>query len=312
MGTRFTITLEADDAQAARTAFQAAFARIEQLDGRLSDYQADSELNQLCRQSPTPEPIEVSRDLFQVLSAAQQISQQSKGAFDVTVGPLTKLWRVARKQKKLPSDDGLAQAMQAVGYQHIELSEQDGKYYVNLTRENMQLDLGGIAKGFALDEALATLKAQNIDSALIDGGGDLALSDPPAGSQGWRIGIAPLRPDAPPSESLTIANHGIATSGDAWQYVEIDGRRFSHIVDPKTGLGLEQRSSVTVIARTGMQADALASAVSVLGPKRGIELIDAIEEVEAMIVVASEQGAKTYLSQGIQDLLQAEAGEASD
>jgi thiamine biosynthesis lipoprotein len=119
---------------------------------------------------------------------------------------------------------------------------------------------------------------------LIDVGGDIVLGDPPPGSSGWRIGVAPLKPDQPPSRYLRLANVAIATSGDAWQHVEIDGRRYSHIVDPHTGLGLTDRSSVTVIAPSGMAADALASAVSVLGPQRGIKLIEATADTAALIV----------------------------
>ena len=153
MGTRFTITLHADDEASAREAFQAAFDRIEELDGRLSDYQQDSELNRLCRQAPTPEPVKISGDLYRVLSAAEQVSRQSEGGFDVTVGPLTRLWRTARRQKALPEKDALAKALDSVGYQHVMLSEKDGKYFAKLTRPGMQLDLGGIAKGYALDRA---------------------------------------------------------------------------------------------------------------------------------------------------------------
>ena len=303
MGTRFTITLQAESQAAARQGFQAAFARIEQLDAALSDYQPESELNRLCRQSPTPQPVEVSSDLYQVLTASQSVSRQTRGAFDVTVGPLTRLWREARKQKQLPSEEVLAEAHERVGYQHVELSQQEGKYYVKLLKPGMQLDLGGIAKGFALDEAIATLHELGIDRVLIDGGGDLACMSPSPETEPWRLGIAPLQPQAPPSASLRITRGGLATSGDAWQFIEIAGKRYSHLVDPRTGLGLQQRSSVTVLAPNGMLADAWASAVSVLGPERGIELIDSLAGLEAMVVVAGEGEAMTFQSKGMRERL---------
>ena len=117
-----------------------------------------------------------------------------------------------------------------------------------LTKPKMKLDLGGIAKGYAADQALAVLKSQGVVSALVDASGDLAIGAAPPGQQGWKIGIAPLEAGSPPSRFLMLAECGVATSGDAWQFVEIDGHRYSHIIDPHTGIGLTTRSSVTVIA----------------------------------------------------------------
>ena len=131
-----------------------------------------------------------------------------------------------------------------------------------------------MAVGFAVDEALTVLKQHGLTRVLVNGSGDMALGDPPPGEAGWRIGVAPLEPNQPPSRFLRLAHCGVSTSGDAWQFVEIDDRRYSHIVDPKTGLGLTTRSSVTVIAPTGMAADGLATAVSVLGVEQGLALIE--------------------------------------
>ena len=160
----------------------------------------------------------------------------------------------------------------------------------------MQLDLGGIAKGYAVDEALAVLAAADVTRALVDAGGDMRLGDPPPGKPGWRIGVAPLEADGPPSRRLSLSGVAVASSGDAWQYIEIDGTRYSHIVDPRTGLALTDHSSVTVVAPDGITADALASAVSVLGPEQGLKLIDATPGTAALIVRAPHGKVEMYRS----------------
>jgi thiamine biosynthesis lipoprotein len=149
----------------------------------------------------------------------------------------------------------------------------------------MKLDLGGIAKGYALDEALKVLGAHGIKSALVTGGGDMAMSEPPPGETGWRIEIAPLDvPNAPPKRFVRLRGLGLATSGDLFQHLEIDGKRYSHVVDPHTGIGLTDHALVTIIAPDGMTADALAKVVGVLGPEKGLKFIENTPGVEAHLV----------------------------
>lgn len=294
MGVPFKIVLYAADRESANRALAAAFRRVEQLNRRLSDYDPRSELSRLGAASPTEKPVPVSRDLFNVLQHAQTLSAKTDGAFDVTVGPLTKLWRRARRQKKMPPAKLFAKAKEAVGYQNVRLDA--ARRTVELLRENMRLDLGGIAKGYAADQALAELRKQGIHRALVDASGDMAIGDSPPGESGWKIGIAPLQPKASPSRFLRLAHCAIATSGDAWQYVEIDGRRYSHILDPRSGLGLTSRSSVTVIAADCITSDALASAVSVLGPTAGIKLVEETPRAAALIVRATGDKTETFSS----------------
>lgn len=284
MGVSFRIALYASGEAVANMAAEAAFGRIKQLNGILSDYNPDSELMRLCHRSGPGRPIRVSRDLRRVLSRSLAISRQTAGAFDVTVGPVVKLWRRAQRRKQFPRPERLAAARKLIGYRAIVIDPRSGT--VELRKRGMRLDLGGIAKGFAGDAALAVLKAHGITRALIDGSGDIVVGDPPPGKTGWRIGLASLeKPDAPPTRFLLIHNAAVATSGDAYQSVEINGKRYSHIVDPRTGIGLTHRSSVTVIAKDGATADALASAVSVLGPKCGLKLIDTLGKKTAALVV---------------------------
>lgn len=300
MGSLFTIVLYAPDDATARSGFEAAFRRITALDKCLSDYDPRSELSQLSASSPHAKAVPVSDDLWAVLQASQQYHRLSDGAFDVTVGPLTTLWRQARRAKELPTEAELKAALDAVGFQHVQFSAKEN--FISLGQRNMRLDLGGIAKGFAVDEALAELRKHKITSALVNGGGDIAASDAPPGREGWKIGVAPLAKDAQPSIFLLIKNQAIATSGDTWQYVEIDGVRYSHIVDPKSGLGLTARSSVTVIAPNCTAADALASSVSVLGPTKGIALIDCQKETEAFVLREVNGKVAPSRSQGFDDL----------
>jgi len=283
MGVPFRIVLYATDQQKASSSARAAFDRIKQLNDILSDYDDDSELSRLSRTSGQGHAVKVSDDLWRVLIEARKFWEQSNGAFDVTVGPFVNLWRRARRAKALPDPVILAETRKAVGYGNLELDakEQTAKLLV----PNMRLDLGGIAKGYAVDEALKVLRAHGVSRALIAGAGDMAAGDPPPERKGWRIEIAPLDvPNAPPARFVLLANRALSTSGDLFQHVEIDGARYSHIVDPRTGIGLTDHSLVTVIARDGTTADALATAVSVLGPKAGLKLIESTKGAAAHVV----------------------------
>ncbi len=291
MGILVKFTLYGRDRAAANKAAREAFDRIAEIDRIMSDYNPESELRRLSDQHKPGEAVPVSRELFFVLEQAQKLSMRTEGAFDVTVGPVVRLWRRARRQKKLPDADRLKKALQAVGYEKVRLDPD--RRTVTLTRPGMRLDLGAIAKGYAGDAALAVFKKHNLPRVMIDAGGDLVLGEAPPGETGWKVGIAPLEKDGP-GRVLVLENASIATSGDAFQFVEIDGIRYSHIVNPKTGLGLTVHSSVTVIAPTGLQADSLASAVSVLGPEKGVKLIESTPQTAALIIQGEPP--KTYES----------------
>lgn len=252
MGTLVRITIYAPDA----SAMPAAFARIRDLDQKLSDYRPESELNQVCRTAHDG-PVHVSGDLFKVLDAAHKLAVRTDGAFDVTIGPVTHLWR----QGRTPDPEALARC----GYRNLVLDRARQTVFLKLA--GMQIDLGGIAKGYAADEALATLRAHGIKQALVAVSGDLAIGDAPTGKKGWRVGVEPA------GGEMLLHNIAISTSGDTEQFREIGGVRYSHIIDPKTGLGLTSRIAVTVIARLGIDADSIATAISVLGEERGRMLL---------------------------------------
>ncbi|MBN2474092.1 MAG: FAD:protein FMN transferase [Pirellulales bacterium] len=300
MAVPIRIVLYAPDASTATTTAEAAFARIHALNAILSDYDARSELRQLGNTATGGKTARVSNDLWQVLARARALADQSGGAFDPTVGPVVRLWRRARRNRQLPAPEAIEAARALVGYDLLRLDPD--KQTVELLKPGMRLDLGGIAKGYAADEALRVLRNFGLNRALVDAGGDIVLGDPPPDQAGWHIAIAPLEADGPPSRVLSLCRTAIATSGDTWQFVEIDGRRYSHIVDPRTGLGLTDHSSVTIVAPDGTAADGLASAVSVLGPQKGIELIEGMPGTAAFIVRAPDGKLETHASRRWQEL----------
>lgn len=285
MGTLFRVVLYAPSDSIARTAATAAFNRIDTLNSILSDYISKSELSRLSRFSGKDTAVYVSSPLFQVLHKAREVSMETDGAFDITVGPYVQLWRSMQKESdpRLPTPRELKKAGQKVGYRHLRLNQHNQT--VRLTKAGMQLDLGGIAKGYALDEALLVLQKYGIEAALIDGGGDIAVGKAPLGKRGWSIEVQTY-PEAGSTERLTLvlANKAVATSGDLYQHIEIDGTRYSHIIDPRTGLGLTEQSQVTVVAPDGITADSYASALSVLDPQKGLQLIESLPGLAACIV----------------------------
>ena len=283
MGLPFRIVLYAPDAATANAAAEAAFARISQLNDSLSDYDADSELSRLSRTAGEGRAVPVSKDLWTVLERSQALARRTDGAFDVTVGPVVNLWRKARRDKQLPRPERLDEALAAVGWRKLELDSRART--ATLLVPDMRLDLGAIAKGYAVDEALKVLCARGVTRAMVAGGGDLAVSDAPPDRPGWRIEVAPLDvTNAPPARFVILRNRALATSGDIFQHVEINGVRYSHIVDPRTGMGLTDHSLVTVIARDCTTADSLATAVSVLGPAKGLKLVQESPQTAAHIV----------------------------
>lgn len=274
MGIRFTVTLFAEKEDAAKIAADAAFARIAELNAVFSDYEDDSELSQLSRTSGSGKEVPLSPQLWHVLASAREFAERSGGAFDPTCGPLTATWRRARRKNELPSAALIAEMKARCGWQKLVLFPE--RKSAKLTTPEMRLDLGAIAKGHACDEALKLLREHGHAIALVAGAGDMAAGDPPPGRKGWRIALDPL--DAENGESVPkrvvveIANCGLATSGDRFQRLEVNGKRYSHILDLRTGSPLEDHSLVTVIAANCMSADALSTALSVLAPKDGTAL----------------------------------------
>lgn len=292
MGTVWTVKLHAADEKAGQTAANGAFARVEELNGILSDYLKESELSRLSATAGSGRPMTITGDLFTMLALSQQAATESGGVFDITIGPCVQLWRTAKKTRCLPSAKELASARAATGWESLVLDEKARTAL--LKKPGMKLDPGGIAKGFAQDEAMKVLRDKfHITSALIDAGGSPLVSARPPGRQGWVIQLAKTRDDDP-EVLLRVENVSVDTSGDLNQFVEIDGRRYSHIIDKKTGLGMVDSTLATVVVQSATLADWLATALCVMGPEKGIAFMARTHpEAHARIVRRGDDGKLT-------------------
>jgi thiamine biosynthesis lipoprotein len=297
MGTLFRIVAYTPDSTLARTAAAAAFVRIDELNQILSDYLPDSELNRLSATAGTGQEVRVSPDLWQVLQLSVKASELSQGAFDITVGPYVHLWRRSRRQLRLPAQEARDQAREAVGYRHLRLNPQ--KQTAQLLVPGMQLDVGGIGKGYAVDEALKVLQRHGISAALVDGGGNVVVSRPPPDRKGWQVAVGLAgQQTADTARYLNLRCAALASSGDLYQYVELDGQRYSHIVHPQTGLGLTHQREVTVLAPNGTTADWLSTALSVLEPIEGKKLLKRVRGTGASISWVEDGQVKHWESKG--------------
>jgi thiamine biosynthesis lipoprotein len=282
MGTLVRITVYTSGEEPAREAFRAAFDRIRALDRVLSDYQPDSELSRITG-AAVRRAVHVSDDLFTVLRASQDLAEATGGAFDITQGPVIRLWREARKTGRVPDAAALRNAADHTGFRKLHLDA--ASQTVMFDAPGMALDVGAIGKGYAASEALEVLSARGIGSALVAVSGDLAFSEAPPGQRGWRVQVH--------SEDSTLAgvpavleltNAAVSTSGSSAQHLDVDGRRYSHIIDPSSAMALVDDITVTVVARNGLDADGLDTAISVLGRERGLALIESRPGAAALIV----------------------------
>lgn len=254
MGARARIVVWSKDADQARMAGAAALARMDELDGVLSDWRVDGPVAQL-RDATPGTWLSIPRDMALVLETAHAVGDCTQGAFDVTWGRLTTAWRASRPTGRLPDAASTAAARAASGWSHLDLGADDRIRFVQAVP---WLDFGGIGKGFAVDEALAVLAGHGCTRALVDLGGDLAMGHPPPGRTGWRIVL-------PDGRILMLRHCGVATSGMAHQHIDDGPRRWSHVLDPRTGTFVPDHPDITVVAPTAAMADALASAACVLG-----------------------------------------------
>ncbi|MGE4618232.1 MAG: FAD:protein FMN transferase [Planctomycetota bacterium] len=284
MGTQFRIVAYHSDRQKLEDAVILAMEKIDRIENICSDWKSDSEIRQLCRSSPSQQPMAASPELIEILSRAIEISRASEGAFDPTLGPMMRLWRRCQAAGRLPRPEELAEARKAQGIENIVI-DVDART-VQLLSDGMAIDLGGIAKGYAVDAALKVLEFHGIQHALVDGGGDIALGNPPADREGWQLWLQPAGSDDETTSKIqvVIADRGaVATSGDASRFIELAGQRYSHILDPETGLGIKGPHAVTVYAADGTTADALATAISVIPIEKSDDLLKRFPGSSAII-----------------------------
>lgn len=279
MGSPFKLVFYTSDDSLAQKAAQSAFKRIEQLNAIMSDYADGSEINRLSAQSGSGQWIPVSKDLFDILTISQDISIKTKGAFDVTVGPIVQLWRRAIRQRIFPNKKEIAEARSKIGFGKMKLDSTTQS--VLLTQAGMRLDIGGLGKGFAAEEAIKVLKTYGIKSAMMDAGGKVVLTDAPPASRGWKIVVSN---GSDSLKTLELANTTLATSGPTYRHADFNGIRYSHIVNPKTGIGLRFHVRTTVIASDGTVSDALATAFSVSGIKQSKKFLKHFPGIKVWLV----------------------------
>ena len=290
MGTFARVVAVAADSNTARGCIEVAFEQLRSIENLMSYQKDDSELTRINRNAAKG-PVRVSESTFEVLQKALEFSELSDSAFDITVGPLVDLWRSAAEVNSVPTDAELREARSRVGFEKLILDANEMS--VKFTVDGMKLDLGGIAKGYAIDKAVEAMQKYGASGAMVDVGGDIrCFGRPPGGKKYWLIGLQD------PGETkehigegktllvLKLTDAAVATSGGYRRFALIEGKKYSHIIDTKTGSSSEGLASVTIISKNATDTDALATAVSVMGPDEGLKLIESLAEAEAILISA--------------------------
>lgn len=289
LSTVVTITLAAPDQAAAEAHINEAFGRIAALEQTLSAYRDDSEVANInCHAGQ--EAVVVSSDLFEAIRSAVTWHTKSRGAFDVTVGPLIELWRRCGRENGLPTDEETQRALALVGAGRVELDA--AKRTVRLPAAGMQINLGGIGKGYCADQVAKLLKQRGVSSALIAVAGDIRAMGNRSDGRPWQVGVQdPRKPGTKTLvATLALSDRAASTSGNYERYVTIQGKRYSHIIDPRTGRTAADVPSVTVIGPDTVTTDVLGTALSVLGVRDGLALVESLPGVEALFITFDENG----------------------
>ena len=261
MGSSFTIQVYSADSLLVANTVAKAFAAVDSLNLAFSDYLPNSELSQLAVKSG--QWVKVSKDFFTILQISKKAYMLSDGAFDISLGQLTKTWRKARKTNEFPSKSTIQNARNLTGMQYLELDEKQQR--AKITKAGIWLDLGGIGKGYAAQKMMEIMQANGLNLCLCDAAGNMAIGDTPSDKKGWQIAVAmPNNQEQLYDKMLTLKNIAISTSGDIFQFMTHQGKRYSHIIDPKTGFGLQHQRQVTIICKDATEADWLSTACSVL------------------------------------------------
>ena len=294
MGTLVTLKLYTEEEQV-DSLVQAAFDQIDRIDSLMSRYSQASELN-LIESLSADEEATCSPELAEVLHRSQHFARSSGGAFDVTVGALTRLWDFPNLRAP-PSADRIDSALTLVGYENLQVRGRQ----VKLVLDGVRLDLGAAAKGFAVDQAAESLLAAGVSCGMVEAGGDIRYWGRKPDGRPWRFGVQHPRD---PEQFIAVEDLGlnaVATSGDYEQFIEFEGRRLHHILDPTTGYPSRRAVSATAWASNALDADIISTALFILGPDKGIEWIESLPQVEAMIFFDSGGNIEYQTSSGVQN-----------
>jgi len=283
-------------------AIELAFAEIERVEHLLSRFNPESDISRINAYACL-KPTEVSPETIRLIEESIKFSRITQGAFDITVCPLMQAWGFEEKYKRHPPDlEQIKEALDKVGYRNINILKQEQSVF--LAQPAMSLDLGGIAKGYAVDKAIAVLRQEGIKNALVNAGGDIYALGVRGKNRKWRVAVQHPRKNQAVLAMLELEDKAVATSGDYQKYIEISGRRYSHIINPESGNPCsEVPASVTVLAGDCLAADALATSIFVLGPKKGIDLVNRLENTEAIVAAFPQDKLGISLSQGLKGKL---------
>lgn len=300
MGTSIQVKVSIDvreDDKKAKDAIAEAFAEIKRVEDIFSVYNPDSEISAVNRLKAGEEKT-LSPDAFDLIKRSVEYSRVTAGAFDITIKPLVDLWREARENNKIPEEAAVKEALLRVGYEGIVL---DGvKHTISFKKDGMVLDFGAIAKGYATDVAIGALKRNGIDSAVVRSGGNIYCLGKKTGEEMWKVGIQHPRDKNKLFMDIKLKDEAIDTAGDYEKYFILDQKRYSHIIDPRTGYPIgDDVVSSTVMAPDAVSADALSTAFAILGPEKGIACAETIKGIDAILVFKRNNDFKVVMTEGI-------------
>lgn len=300
MGSSFTIIFYCEDSIKANALSKECFELVDRYNTIFSDYSSASEIGKLASIKIVKDE-KVSDELFELISISKQAWIRSGKTFDITIGALTQLWRKAKKEK-FPTPGEVKTAKGQTGFDNLDINE--SAKTISFLIPGMSLDFGGIVPGFVAQKVLDHLKSRSIHIALVDASGDIVMSDPPPGKNGWTVGINfPQSKYEVLDKMLELKNFAVSTSGDVYRYIVHEGKRYSHIIDPGTGYGVTSTRNVTVISKFGAHADWLATACSILPIKKALAL--AKKEHAAVFITTIEEGnIITYSSKNFERFFQ--------
>lgn len=286
MGSPFNLIIVSTDSNKANHLARKSYELVDSLSHIFSNYDSSSELSKI-NASAGLLPCKMSTAMLDLVQKSQYAYIQSKGAYDISIGPLSILWRNARKAKLFPEASTVIATKKLVSFAQVKINKRLGTIF--LPNADMQLDFGGIAKGYIAEWVINYLKANGIQQALADAGGDIVMSGAPLNQKGWLIAVnLPESTDELMNKKLQLSNCSVATSGDVYQFIEYKGVKYSHIINPLTGYGVTNLRNVTIIAKTGSTADWLATACSILPIKEAKQL--AISNQAALLITTLKNG----------------------
>jgi len=282
MGNRFEFTVIAENIERANIAIDAAIQEVSRIEDLLSTFKESSQTNEINRFAGI-RPVKVEPEVFQLIRRSLKISEITQGAFDITYGSIDQsLWNFDTKMTALPDKDVARKSVRLINYHNVLLNEE--ACTVMLKYEGMRIGFGGIGKGYAADKAMQVLKSMGVESGIVNAAGDLVTWGNQLDGSPWTIGIADPNQKARPFSALNISNMAIATSGNYEKYAIVQGKKYSHTIDPKTGFPVSGVKSVSIICPSAELADALATPVMVMGTKVGLDMINQINQVASIVI----------------------------